>query len=134
MKTSFPIWDRTGTFILLDDDGKEIWLEEHEVRVAISKQQIGVMRPRGSSREHMKLYLKVSEEKAFPKGMRRLQTAQPACVKVTVGDTHRVYMHVAERCQAHYDGRQMPYVKYNHYAKPGTQHTRGSHKIDASYL
>jgi hypothetical protein len=134
MKTSFPIWDRTGTFILLNDDGKEIWLEEHEVRAAIGKQQIGVMRPHGSARDQMKLYLKVSEEKVFPKGTRRIQSAQPACVRVTVGDIHRVYMHVAERCQAHYDGREMPVVKYNHYAKPGTPHTRGSYKIDRQYL
>jgi hypothetical protein len=130
MQNSFPIWDRTGTHILLDDHGREVWLDEYEARVAIGKQQVGVMRPKGRSREDMKLFLKESES-SIPKGQRRIQMPQPNCVKIPVGDTHRAYMHVAERCESHYDGRQMPYVKYNHCGKP---HTRGSYGINRQYL
>lgn len=79
----------------------------------------------------MKLYLKQAEANP-PKGQRRIQMAPPNCIQVTVGDTHKAYMHVAERCESHYDGRPMPYVRYDGHGK--RHHTRSSPTLSSSAL
>jgi hypothetical protein len=101
----FPIWDSTGVRILSNPDGTDMMLTESQVRRDISRQQLGVLRGRGAT--DRKIVSKNPEHEKVPIGMRRIENAQPYCVEVSVGDTHKAYMHVAERCAAHYDGRNL---------------------------
>lgn len=136
MDELFPIWNSSFTAISLDSAGAERWLDETEVRWHIGRREIGVFRPLGSGRDQMKLFWRGKEKASASekRNMRRLPAGQPNVIRVTVGDTHRVYTHHAERCQAHYDGRKMPVVKQNLYARPGTPHVRASYKIDPASL
>jgi hypothetical protein len=137
-ETQYPIWDRTGSYILTDN-GQEMWMAESVVRRMISQQKLGVWRLRNSKASDRKIIIKDTEEAVFGNRLRRYPgiSAQPYCVRVPVSDTHRAYMHVAERCEAAYDGRPMPKrynpdgtVRRNEYGRE----VRISARISASYL
>lgn len=80
-----------------------MFLTESEIRRGLGRAALGVLRD-GKVR---KVYIK-NRVDAVPPSLRRIAPAQPYCVKVPVSDTHRAYMHVAERCEAAYDGRPLP--------------------------
>ncbi len=132
MEETFVIWDETCSRVLLDIGGKPCFLNETEVRRGIGNQSLGVMR-----NGKVRMIYARDREKALPLSERHIPPSQPYCVKVTVGDTHHVFMHVAERCQAAYDGRPMPKrynadgtVRRNEYGRE----TRVSAAISASCL
>jgi hypothetical protein len=102
----FPIWDK-NCLSILSDDGQDVWMSETDVRRNISQQKLGVYRPRNSDIEGRKIFLKVAEEEVFDRKLRRLDAAQPFCVRIQVGDRYHAFMHVARRCEASYDGRSL---------------------------
>jgi hypothetical protein len=102
----FPIWAK-DCLSILSDNGQEVWMSETDVRRNISQQKLGVYRPRNSDIEGRKIFLKVSEEEVFERKLRRLDAAQPFCVRIQVGDRYHSFMHVARRCEASYDGRSL---------------------------
>lgn len=125
--SSFAVWNASGTAILLDADGSEIWLEEAEARVAIGRQQIGVLRPNRKSRAGMKLFLRPAHEanvalngkkdrypdltKKLERFRQALPVAEPTCILTPLSEGH-VYTHHARRCQGFYDGRNAAFPCY----------------------
>lgn len=103
---TFPIWDKTGSYILVDQEsGEQIHLTETQVRKNISRQFLTVDRSRSGDRR----ILQTDSTDFFGHVpiVKRIDSAQPYCVEINVGDVHKTYMHVAERCNAHYDGRNL---------------------------
>ena len=106
MENMFPIWDATATRILQNEDGTDIMLTETEVRKNIGARKLGVS-PRRSKDGERKVVLRAEEHEVFERPVRRLDPGQPYCVRITVGEHHHAFMHVRERCESFYNGRDL---------------------------
>jgi hypothetical protein len=102
MTDLIPIWDACTNRIMLDEQGREVRLAEHEVRLYVSTQRMTVTRSRGGGR---RVYWRGSMNEAPVRGgktvviIRTLPVPTKFCVPDQVG-AFRVFRHVAHRCSA----------------------------------
>lgn len=102
MTELIPIWDACTNRVMLDEQGGEVRLAEHEVRVYISTRRMTVTRSRGGDR---RVYWRGAASEVPTRGgksvtiIRRIPTPTKFCVPEHIG-AFRVFKHVAHLCSS----------------------------------